>query len=538
MATHSRYGHRIVFPQPLAAVRHSPSSLNGARPDTPATDATDTVAVVDRPQRTVAWWIALALVAVIALAFLGWQSMHLNGASMGYDEGVYLSSGQRLAAGDVPYQTLFFSKPPLFAVELDGVGRLSGWHIGGYRLVMVLWALATLVQAAVLAWRWRGPWAAVATAGLLAISPKFVFYARPIGSDVAVTALMMLAVLASIVAIERKSRWPWAIAGGAAVAAFGMKPNGGIVAVVVAIGFIWWLVQQPSSERRPAFLRALFTIVGALVTVLIMLPFSIQQNAYKQAITYELSGRGAYPLNLAGNVREIVSFIWLDRGLVVLAAIGLVLALRRPLTLVPAMLLAWLVVNGGFLVIHTPLFSHHVPVLLPPLAIFAGSGFVTLVDRIIQSVRGLRIRRPLNRIAWVASVFSVLVLLGVVALVPHLASINRASARQTRTASEREFDAALRQFVPAGGTVVTDDQYAAFAARLPVGSWFCDTSTYRVDSGYLTGPEAIAKTEEERPAAVVFAGDKLSRLTDYVTWVQSRYDRVWSNGTRAIYVRK
>ena len=479
--------------------------------------------------------IAFVLIATISLLFLGWQSTHLRGPGTGYDEGVYLASAQNLATGHAPDRALFFSKPPLFAVLLDGIGRVSGWHLSGYRLAMVLCALTTLLISSALAWRWRGPWSAVATAVLLAINPKFAFYARPLGSDMPVITLMMLGLLAGSVAIERQSRWAWAVVGGAATAAIGMKPNGGLIIPIIVAGFLWWLWRRPHNARMPTVLCALFSIIGAVPVLLIMLPFSLQPHAYMQSITYELSGRGVYPLDVAGNIRHIVPFIALDRGLVVLAAIGLVLALRRPLSLVPMLLVVWLVLSGAFLVIHTPLFSHHIPILLPPLAIFAGSGCVALIARSVAMVEALKARQPLSWWAWAMSALSVLTLLGVVALIPHLAAINHQSAQRVQSASERQFAAALGHYVPPGGLVITDDQFSAFGAHLPVGPWFADTSTYRIDSGYLTSAEAVAKTEEEKPAAIIVTSDKFRRLTEYVAWVQRRYEPVWSDGSRTIY---
>ena len=527
-----------AFIHMLRDVQHAPRTNHNARPGISA-ESDHIEAAPPSPWTRRPTIVALALVALIALAFLGWQSTHLNGPGTGYDEGVYLASAQSLATGHAPYGTLFFSKPPLFAVLLDGIGRASGWHLGGYRLVMVLCAVVTLLASAALAWRWRGPWAGVATAALLAVSPKFVFYARPLGSDAPLFALMMVGLLAGAIAIERQSRAAWAVAGAAAIAAIGVKPNGGLIIPIIAIGFLWWLLRQPHRAWPAALLRCLFSAVGAIPVLLVMLPFSLQPNAWKQSVTYELSGRGAYPLDPIGNVGHIVSFIWLDRGLVVLAALGVALVLRRPLALVPVLLIAWLVCGGLFLLIHTPLFSHHIPLLLPPLGILAGDALVTLVARVASAVRAIRAGQVLGRWAWTASIASLLVLCGVAALVPHLGTLNRASARQVRGAKSRQFADAVRQFVPPGALVVTDDQFAAFQAHLPVGPWFADTSTYRIDSAYLTGPEAIARTEEERPAAIILtSSDKLSRLTDYVAWVQQRYDRAWSNGPRAIYLSR
>ena len=75
------------------------------------------------------------------------------------------------------------------------------------------------------------------------------------------------------------------------------------------------------------------------------------------------------------------------------------------------------------------------------------------------------------------------------------------------------------------------DGVQAEQVRVP----FADTSTYRIDSGYLTNQEAIAMTDQEHPATIIVASDKFRRLNEYIAWVQSRYDPVWSEGGRTIY---
>jgi hypothetical protein len=124
----------------------------------------------------------------------------------------------------------------------------------------------------------------------------------------------------------------------------------------------------------------------------------------------------------------------------------------------------------------------------------------------------------------------------VAALLPYLLHLDYSDAVPSVNEERESLEAALRLHVAPGGTVVTDDQFAAFAARLAVVPWFADTSGARLDTGYLTGPEAVAKAEASRPAAVIFGNDRLIRFPEFVSWVEAHYQRVWADGSRAIYL--
>ena len=66
-------------------------------------------------------------------------------------------------------------------------------------------------------------------------------------------------------------------------------------------------------------------------------------------------------------------------GIVGLASAGLVLSVQKGRwnTLLPLGL--WLVANSITVLLHSPLFSHHGIILLPPLALLAGIGFTKTV---------------------------------------------------------------------------------------------------------------------------------------------------------------
>ena len=477
------------------------------------------------------------VILLAAMAFLGWQVPQAGGGPWGNDEGIYLVSAQSLASGHAPYRTVFFSKPPLYALLLDFLGHLSGWNVAGYRLAMISCALVTLLAAAALGWLVGGPRVAAATAVLLALNPKFIFYARPLSADPPVLSLMLVALLAGVLAIERGTSWAWMVTSGATLAAICVKPNGGLVVPILGFTFLVWLLRQPAPARGRALRRCLaFGTLGALPVLLLVLPFSLEPNAYQQAVTYEVAGRNVYHLDLLKQVQHVFSFVWVDRGLVLLAAIGAFGALRRPLTVAPLTLLAWTCTYGVFLLLHYPLASKHINALIPPLALFAGAGLVEMAEQAIGLAAAIRSRRTLDARTRLAGFFGLGVLVAVAALLPYLLYLDYSDAVPSVNVKRERLEAALRIHVAPGGTVVTDEPFAAFAARLAVAPWFADTSGARFDTGYLTGPEAVAKAEVARPAAVVFGNDKLSRLPEFVSWVEAHYQRVWAEGSRAIYL--
>ena len=483
-------------------------------------------------RRLSAFFILLA-----ATAFLGWQLPQAGGGPWGNDEGIYLASAQSLASGHAPYRTVFFSKPPLYALLLDVLGHLSGWNIAGYRLAMIACALVTLLATAVLGWLLGGPRVAAATTVLLALNPKFIFYARPLSADPPVLTLMLVALLGGVLAIERGAAWAWMVTGGATLAAIFMKPNGGLVVPILGVTLLVWLLRQPRQARGRHLLRCLaLGTLGALPVLLLVLPFSLEPNAYQQAVTYEVAGRNLYHLDLVAQAHHLFSFVWVDRGLVILAAIGVFGTLRRPLTVVSLTLLVWTCTYAVFLFLHYPLFSKHLNAMIPPLALFAGAGLVEMAELAIGLVAAIRFRRTLDaRTRW-AGVFGWSVLVVVAALLPYLLHLDSSDAVPSVNEERERLEAAVRLHVAPGGTVVTDDQFAAFAARLAVVPWFADTSGARLDTGYLTGPEAVAKAEALRPAAVIFGNDRLNRFPEFVSWVEAHYQRVWADGSRAIYL--
>ncbi len=476
-------------------------------------------------------------IAFLLLSFIMWQFRHLTDAAQGTDEGVYLASAHNLAAGHAAYRQVFLPKPPLFAAFLQGMGMIAGWHLAWYRLAMIGCTVIVILVGAVLAWWWYGAPHAVATTFLLVLTPKIVYYARLFNADMPMFAAASGALLAAAYAQRRSRWWIWALAGAGIAAATGLKQNGILVAAPVLV-FACWPCEH--DAHRAARVRSVMRIVawlmlGFWVAVAAMLPWLRQPGVLHEVLGQPFAARQTYPLVLGDNLRKIASFIWLDRGLLALALVGVAVSIRRRHP-IPVALAVWMIVNALFLAVQTPLFSHHIPILFLPLGLFAGAGAVWLVAQLRALIAFPRAVRQVSVGVWLRAAVSTALLAGTLLLVPYLLTINVRSTGGIGQGTTSGLALVLRDYLPRDAAVVTDDPFAAFLAHLDVPSWFVDTSNVRLDSGYLTASQAIAQTETDAPEGVVFATDHLDRLPADVAWVRMNYKEVWSDGSTTIFV--
>lgn len=477
-------------------------------------------------------------IAFLLLSFVVWQFRHLTDAAQGTDEGVYLASAHNLAAGHTAYHQVFLPKPPLFAVFLQGMGMIAGWHLAWYRLAMVGCTVMVILVAAVLAWWWRGASEAIATTFLLVLTPKMVYYARLFNADMPMFAAASGALLAAAYAQRRSRWWAWALAGAGIAAATGLKQNGILVAAPVLV-FACWPREQKSHRvaRIQSALRiAGWLVLGFCVAVAAMLPWLRQPGVLHEVLGQPFAARQTYPLVVGDNLRKIASFIWLDRGLLALTVVGVAISVQRRMHPIPAALAVWMLANALFLAMQAPLFSHHIPILFLPLGVFAGVGAVWLLAQLRAMVAFPHSagRAPVG--LWLRASVSAAMLAGTMLLVPYLLTINIRSTGGIGQGTTPGLSQVLRAYVPRNAIIVTDDPFAAFLAHLDVPPWFVDTSNVRLDSGYLTANQAIAQTEVDEPGAIVFATDHLDHLPAYVAWVRTNYDEVWSDGSTAVFI--
>lgn len=464
--------------------------------------------------------VALVGLGIIGVLFALWQLVHLRNTAYGawakwspYDEGVYIVSARAMDAGQIIFQQVFSSQPPLFLGLLALSLKILGGSAGAGHLYTLGCGLMALAGVAWVGWEIGGRWSALLGAALLALSPGFVIAARAIEAEAPMLGFGSLAVAASV-RYARLAERRWLITAALLLSAATLSK---LLAVGDAAPIALALLLAPPPEPRSAWLRRIVTD-AALALAAFAIPiaafFLLLDPAvqYDQVIRFHLRA-SEVNFTKGGNLNMFHTFLGWDPGLVAMAAAGIATAAlgKRILMLLP---LVWLLATAGSMIDYQPLFIHHLTVLLAPLAALGG-----LVAAAPQTKRALSLRR-LGFVA-VAVIAAIVYLLWLPVVLDHdrnafVTNVNPVTAAQAGWLAEHSGPNDL---------VVADDQELAVAANRLVPSALTDTSIVRYNSGYLDLPVVIGATDNPRVKAILLTR-KLHDDASYVAWVRAHFEAV------------
>jgi hypothetical protein len=194
---------------------------------------------------------------------------------------------------------------------------------------------------------------------------------------------------------------------------------------------------------------------------------------------------------------------------------------------------AWALASLLLLLNQQPLFTHHVALLVPPLALTVAVGLPAWLE-----VRPASASRTygMGRLTPLATLGAGML---AVALVWGLA----AGTVQTRAAAvpplgvELAAAQALASVTEPGDLVVADDQYAVGLAGRDVPPGLVDTSTVRIASGYLTLDQLERAVSQPGVKAVLFVSGRFDEVPGFRAWVADHYTPVGAFGSgMALYV--
>ncbi len=291
--------------------------------------------------RTAAWTLAIVLLIAARLPSL----LHPAGG----DQSLYLYSGQRILAGDVPYRDVWDQKPPGIAFVYAAL-----WRVWPHESIV---PAADAAAAAVTAWlllllgrRWFGvPVGAMAAAAFLLFGDPSIQRTAGLAVRAQCETFIALAVSAALVAVSMPRRRSWhLVAGGVALAcAFWLKYNAAVYALPVALAAMHPGAGGVDWRRR---LRHLIPVLagGLAVSLAVLTYFGAHgalEDLWRATIDYNLlysretftasTGPIGYLLSLP-LTRARVDLLWF------LGLLGAgVLAVRRP-ACTGTVLMAWI----------------------------------------------------------------------------------------------------------------------------------------------------------------------------------------------------
>ena len=313
-------------------------------------------------------WVTLAV-----CLFLAALVIELRQDAFGFfeDEGNNLLKAMMLGAGHDLYREVYSDQAPLFTWILLPFGLGLGWRYEAVRQVSAGFGVALLAGAFALARQLAGPVAGAVTVGSLLLLAPVQKFAGAVVIATPALALSAWALFAAFTAGARGSVRLAALAGlllglaGATKLAF---------LYFAPIALLALLYPRAPDDNRPARCRRMAAWAGAALLPLVAgLATSPGSGGLAQLFGPHLAALGLFERQAAAARR----FMLLSPGfpalyLAAALAIGLLVVRHRR----ARVLALWLGTVAAWMLTYRPLWSHHLPDLLLPLAVLLGAGAV------------------------------------------------------------------------------------------------------------------------------------------------------------------
>ncbi|HEY7413985.1 MAG TPA: phospholipid carrier-dependent glycosyltransferase, partial [Ktedonobacteraceae bacterium] len=455
-------------------------------------------------------------VALIMLAVGIWLRLHDLGVPFdrdSYDEGVYWQTLRSMSTGHSLYQQTFYSQPPIFILSVYPFYALFGQSIWAARLGIVVISLIGLLGAALLGWALRRHIGVLVALLLLVANPLYLAQSQTLEAEMPCVAFALLSVALVYLWWEH----PDGAAGivlavltsvTAVLSIFGKLFGLAVLVpiVLLALAHVWRVYRRPMQERQYKYKYSMTSLLigiaaAAITGVLLLLPFiSSWHQLVQSVITFHLAASKIFHSSQANNFSIISQVLVTPLGL--LALLGTIVALlRRDWLVLP--LLAWMLATLYLLWNEVPLFTHHLVILVPPLV-----ALVTMC--VIPFLFSLRLpQRSVNQgdhkgtpLRWTSPVIvaaAIIMLLFVVADSGINLLQSRSYLREVHgqamsipTSPAAGVVADIRAETQPGQLIITDAQFLVAQAGRSTPSDLVDTSSVRIQSGYLTSQQLIS----------------------------------------------
>lgn len=351
--------------------------------------AGSTHSLLDRP------WVVLALLAIVAVAA---RYVTFGNPALGYDEQFYLLVGDRMVQGDLPYVDIFDRKPIGIFLIYAGARLLGGTGFLEYKLVALLFVIATAWLIYAMARHRAGRFGAMLAAAL------YIFWLNFLEGEGGQTQvfynIFMLGAAAVLFAAMRNPLRLW-LRGAAAMLLVGIaiqiKYSVIFEGMFFGCAFLWLAWRHGAAWYRLVLLSLLWVAITLAPTALALLYYwaNGQLDAFVFANFISIFGQSRGPL--LGQIPYLlnVSAILLPLGLVGLIGRA---GLRRDVGDEARLLRGWLLASIFGVLIYWRFNSpHYVLPVLPPFCLLLapaldhrrrlGAGFAALAFVVGQAVQ-------------------------------------------------------------------------------------------------------------------------------------------------------
>ena len=307
--------------------------------------------------------VVAVAVAAVGLLILRWAQGRYGFYE---DEGINLLKAMMVTEGHDLYREIYSDQAPLHTELLAALMKGFGSTVATGRALALAAGVATLVLAAAIAATLAGPLAGALCAGILLSCAPFLKFSTAVLITTPATCLGLGALLCALVGgPSRRPGW-WVAAGG--LLGLALMTKLATVYFVPIVAAAWWWGRPAGEPTRPGLPAALWGGGSLLVVVGAVLALHAPAQAWSQLVQPHVTAWEA-DVRHTDTVRRLMLLapgMPLFYGGVVLAAAA---TLRGQPDRRPRVVLVWLAVVVLWIVNHRPLWAHHLPDLLLPMAV-------------------------------------------------------------------------------------------------------------------------------------------------------------------------
>jgi hypothetical protein len=466
---------------------------------------------------------ALLATILILVGVTGLLISRLDHIAWSDDEAVFVLTAQAVRQGATLYDEVWYNYPPGFLQLLNGAFTLGGVSLSTARITVLCCAVLALVLVAGLGSSVGTTWGGVLALVLLGTAPHFLSLSNSVMTEVPALGLATGVVWAAVCYHRTGHRGWLALSTLVFSASLWIKPTM-MPTLAVPLVAVW--VTEGTNRRR--------VVSAALCIALTVLPFTMGLlfnnpiGFLRQfGLTYVRS-RTVFELDLLSNITDLAEYYIDDdyrlthTSLLILGGFGWYTLWRSRST--EALLLgAWFVPAAIMLLLHTPLYRHHLIQLLFPACVLASLGLSSIAVSLRGILRPVQVGIRCALLALTAVELGMSLWVSVVTL-PHY--------EFSRMGSTKEAVQHIRETTHSNEYVITDGHYIALRAGRPVPVELTNVSRMRIKTGQLTSQQLIDIARRVQPGAIVFWEKKLDSLREFARWVDCQYDVTARMGDR------
>ena len=456
--------------------------------------------------------------------------------SFDYDEGVYLLTAVAHGEGLSLYRDVFFSQPPLAMELITSIVRVFGNSVFIARVPMILSGFVVIAASGLIAGEMFNKRVALMTALLCGTNYHLFNASAVVQMDMQSLALALVSIYALIRFNRTRNLWWVAIS----ALFFALTNSVKLLELFFVFPIVCLLVLDISNhnllqESRNNISK---TLLGMAIYVAVFVAvIGIIISRYDiPSLKSQVLGMGSEAVHFSPKARIIIEtyFEWyLSLFLYALAGLYQIFRENRRKAVFFAV---WIFSQLLFhFLMSAWVLEHHLIVLFPILLIVSAAGLDALFQRYKKGELGFP-RKPGNKRAAVLVVCLIFIVLVVIPSIGGIAYKSYLRTHDLKYVGGEVLQKLIEENTAEGDLVVTDEQMAVFRSKRKVDPNLIDTSSKRIETGYIREQNLIELGSS--PELVAFWTRRLEVFKGYAEYVSSHYELIYEQNSRKVFIKK